>query len=116
MGQRYLRTDTVTVHAPSLFVPPRPAAPDREPGLYRFLIAARTNALQIWSRSAYEQDAQVSSALGRTRLLINAPDAIHRVLVENTGNYGRTAATIRILRDRKSTRLNSSHSQTSYAV
>ncbi len=88
----------MNVHAPSLFVPPRPAAPDREPGLYRFLIAARTNALQIWSRSAYEQDAQVSSALGRTRLLINAPDAIHRVLVENTGNYGRTAATIRILR------------------
>jgi cytochrome P450 len=88
----------VNVHAPSFFVPPRPAAPAEELGLYRFLIAVRTNALQIWSRSAYEQDVLVGSALGRTRLLINAPEAIHRVLVENTANYCRTSATIRILR------------------
>src|SRR6266436_8082423 len=85
----------VNVHAPSLFVPPRPAAPASELGLYRFLIAVRTNALQIWSKSAYEQDVVVGSALGRTRLLINAPDAIHRVLVDNTANYCRTSATIR---------------------
>ena len=88
----------MNVQAPSLFVPPRPAAPIEEPGLYRFLIAVRTNALQIWSESAYEQDVVVGSALGRTRLLINAPDAIHRVLVDNTANYCRTSATIRILR------------------
>jgi cytochrome P450 len=87
----------VNIHAPSLFVPPRPAAPTRELGLYRFLVAVRTNALQIWSKSAYEQDAVAGATLGRTRLLINAPDAIHRVLVENTANYCRTAATIRIL-------------------
>jgi cytochrome P450 len=91
-------THAVNVRAPSLFVPPRPAAPPEELGLYRFLVAARTNALQIWSKSAYEQDVVVGSALGRTRLLINAPDAIHRVLVENTANYCRTSATIRILR------------------
>jgi cytochrome P450 len=88
----------VNVHAPSLFVPPRPAAPAKELGLYRFLIAMRTNALQIWPKSAYEQDALAGSTLGRTRLLINAPDAIHRVLVENAANYCRTSATIRILR------------------
>jgi cytochrome P450 len=88
----------VNVQAPSLFVPPRPAAPIEELGLYRFLIAVRTNALQIWSKSAYEQDALVGSSLGRTRLLINAPDAIHRVLVDNAANYCRTSATIRILR------------------
>src|SRR6266446_5052789 len=93
-----LGRDAVNVHAPSLFVPPRPAAPTGELGLYRFLIAVRTNALQIWSKSAYEQDVVVGSALGRTRLLINAPDAIHRVLVDNTANYCRTSATIRILR------------------
>ena len=88
----------MNVHAPSLFVPPRPAAPTKELGFYRFLIAMRTNALQIWPKAAYEQDALVGSTLGRTRLLINAPDAIHRVLVENTANYCRTSATIRILR------------------
>jgi unspecific monooxygenase len=40
----------------------------------------------------------VNRRLGRTRILINAPDAIHRVLVENSSNYGRTAASTRILR------------------
>ena len=88
----------MNVHAPPFFVPPRPAAPAEELGLYRFLIAVRTNALQIWPKAAYEQDILVGSAFGRKRLLINAPDAIHRVLVENTANYCRTAATIRILR------------------
>src|ERR1700719_3608057 len=88
----------MNVHAPPFFIPPRPAAPAEELGLYRFLVAVRTNALQIWSKSAYEEDVLVGSAFGRTRLLINAPDAIHRVLVENTANYCRTSATIRILR------------------
>src|SRR3984893_1259964 len=88
----------MNVHAPSFFVPPRPAAPSEELGLYRFLVAVRTNALQIWPKSAYEQDVLVGSAFGRRRLLINAPDAIHRVLVENTANYCRSSATIRILR------------------
>jgi cytochrome P450 len=98
VGNVNFRRGTVNVHAPSLFVPPRPAAPTAELGLYRFLIAVRTNALQIWSESAYERDVVVGSALRRTRLLINAPDAIHRVLVDNTANYCRTSATIRILR------------------
>ena len=89
---------SMNVHAPPLFVPPRPAPPDQDLGLFRFLVEVRTNALRIWPKAAYEQDILIGSALGRTRLLINAPDAIHRVLVENTANYCRTAATIRILR------------------
>src|SRR5215468_300210 len=88
----------MNVHAPSFFVPPRPEAPSEELGLYRFFVAVRTNALQIWPKSAYEQGVVVRSALGRTRILINAPDTIHRVLVENAANYCRTSATIRILR------------------
>jgi cytochrome P450 len=97
-GQQQLQAGTVNAHAPSFFVPPRPAVPADELGLYRFLIAVRTNALQIWPKSAYEQDVVSGSALGRARFLINAPDAIHHVLVENTANYRRTSATIRILR------------------
>jgi unspecific monooxygenase len=88
----------MNVHARGFFVPPRPAAPSEELGFYRFLVAVRTNALQIWPKSAYEEDVLIGSAFGRPRLLINAPEAIHRVLVENTANYCRTSATIRILR------------------
>jgi cytochrome P450 len=97
-GQQQLRAGIVNLHAPPFFVPPRPAVPADELSFWRFLIAVRTNALQIWPKSAYERDILVGSAVGRTRLLINAPDAIHHVLVDNTANYRRTSATVRILR------------------
>ncbi len=78
--------------------PPTPPIPGADPGLRGFLRAARTNALGLWPAAAYEQDAHVTRFLGRTTLLLNAPDAIHRVLVANPGNYRRSPASIRILR------------------
>ena len=75
-----------------LYTPPRPVYLADRPGLRQFLRAARTNALLIWPEAAYERDIVVNRMLGRTQLLINAPDAIHRVLVENPGNYRRTPA------------------------
>jgi cytochrome P450 len=90
----------MNVHAAPFFVPPRPEPPDEELSLFRFFAAMRTNAIGIWPKAAYERDAVVGHGLltGRKRVLINAADAIHRVLVENTANYERTAATVRILR------------------
>ena len=80
------------------YTPPRPMYPAERPGLRQFLRASRTNALLIWPNDAYERDVLVNRLLGRTRMLINTPEAIHRVLVENPGNYRRTPAAIRILR------------------
>ena len=90
----------MNVHAPPHFVPPRPEPPAEELGLLQFVRAMRTNAIRIWPKAAYEQDALVGRAVvtGRTRVLINTAEAIHRVLVENTANYHRTALTYRILR------------------
>jgi cytochrome P450 len=89
------RRSIVTV--PRYFVPPRPTVPDHGPGLYGLIVALRTNALGIWPRDAYTKDVVVRSMLGRKRFLLNAPDAIHHVLVENIANYRRTPAVIRIL-------------------
>lgn len=75
--------------AQALFVPPHPDIPTEDFGWYRFYKAVRSNALQIWPRAAYTQDIVVGSIFGRQRLLINSPDAIRRVLVDNTANYGR---------------------------
>ena len=52
----------------------------------------------IWPDAAYENDVSIRRGLGRTQMLINRPEAIHRVLVENAGNYRRTPLSIRILR------------------
>ena len=80
------------------YTPPIPPIPAASPGLHAFLRAARTNALLLWPRAAYQEDAHATSFLGRTTLLLNAPEAIRQVLVDNPGNYRRSPASIRILR------------------
>ncbi|MBN9510785.1 MAG: cytochrome P450 [Alphaproteobacteria bacterium] len=79
------------------FVPPRPPVAAAGPSLPGFLAAVRSNALGMWGAEAYEQDVVVGRAFGRPMLLLNAPAAIHHVLVENPGGYRRTPASIRIL-------------------
>jgi cytochrome P450 len=78
--------------------PPVPAVSETALSLRGFLRAVRTNALTMWPASAYRQDTTVRSFFGRMNVLLNAPDAIHHVLVGNPGNYRRSPASIRILR------------------
>ena len=78
--------------------PPVPAPPEAPLPLRAFLRAIRTNTLTIWPQFAYRQDITVREFLGRTNVLLNAPDAIHHVLVGNPANYRRSPASIRILR------------------
>ncbi|MDE2580351.1 MAG: cytochrome P450 [Rhodospirillales bacterium] len=80
------------------YAPPTPPIRRTDPGLRGFLRAARSNVLGLWPDQAYEQDVYATRFLGRTTLLLNAPDAIRRVLVDNPGNYRRSPASIRILR------------------
>ena len=86
----------MTVEA--IVAPPHPPIPTEELPFFRFLRAIRTNALTMWTEAAYQEDVLVRRVLGRTNMLLNAPDAIHRVLVDNPANYRRTPASIRILR------------------
>jgi cytochrome P450 len=87
--------DTVA-HGP--FVPPVPRPPAAPLPIRRFLRAIRENALTMWPEAAYREDLMVRRMLGRENVLLNAPDAIHHVLIDNHANYRRSPATIRILR------------------
>jgi len=82
----------------NVFIPPHPPIPARELTFFSFLRAIRTNALGMWTERAYQEDVLVRRVLGHSQMLINVPDAIHRVLVENHANYRRSPASIRILR------------------
>src|SRR3954453_3202871 len=84
--------DTQLLHPPA---PPRPTAPLP---LSAFLRVVRTNAISMWPEAAYEQDSLVGGIAGRRSILVNAPDAIHHILVGNPGNFRRTPATVRNLR------------------
>jgi unspecific monooxygenase len=83
---------------PSPLIPARPPIPPDALSFFALLRAIRTNALTMWPEAAYTDDMLVRGFLGGTSVLLNMPDAIHRVLVENAGNYRRSPASIRILR------------------
>jgi len=84
--------------AAALITPPRVPAPERPLSIPGFLRAMRVNALTMWPDSAYDDEVQFRSLFGRPYVLINAPEAIHHVLVDNPENYTRSPASIRILR------------------
>ncbi len=79
------------------FVPPRPAPPAEPPGLPAFLAAIRTNAIGVWGPEAYEREWVTGRAIRRPWILLNAPEAIQHVLVDQRTAYRRTPASIRIL-------------------
>jgi cytochrome P450 len=84
--------------AATAFIPPRPEPPAAPLPFFAYLRALRCNVLRIWPEAAYEQDMVRRSLLGRPELLVNHPDVIRHVLIDNAENYQRTRATMRILR------------------
>jgi cytochrome P450 len=79
-------------------VPPAPDPAPDDLSLRQIVATIRSNHLRVWSKRAYHEDLVHSRTLGRTSLLLNRPDAIRHVLVDQHENYTRTPATLRILR------------------
>jgi cytochrome P450 len=81
-------------NAEALASPP-PATEVPSLGLVR---SVHENALGFFPPQAFEVDVFRRRFLGREQIILNRPDGIHRILVENPENYRRTALSIRILR------------------
>src|SRR6478672_2524896 len=88
--------DVPTTHQP-LVPPSPPRAPDDMTAFGRML-AMRVNPIETWGRRAYEEDVVQGRFVGRSSFILNKPDAIKHVLVDNYENYSRTPAGIRVLR------------------
>ena len=58
----------------------------------------RDNALDLFPPQAFEEDVVFREFFGRRQIIISRPASIQQILVDNPGNYRRTAAGIRILR------------------
>ena len=80
-------------------VPPHPPrAPENMTALQR-LAAMRESAIGTWGQRAYEDDIiRGRFFFLRGSFILNAPDAIRHVLVDNYENYSRTPAGLRVLR------------------
>src|SRR6195256_1580563 len=79
-------------------VPPSPPrAPDTMTAFGR-MMAMRESAIGTWGQRAYEEDIIEGRFFGRGSFILNTPDAIRHVLVDNYENYVRTPAAIRVCR------------------
>src|SRR5579871_5499928 len=79
-------------------VPPMlPRAPDDLSTLRRMRLLG-VNPIATWGQRAYEEDVIQGRFFGRSSFILNRPDAIKHVLVDNYENYTRTPTGLRVLR------------------
>jgi cytochrome P450 len=79
-------------------IPPSPPRADENMTALRRLTALRESAIGTWGQRAYEEDVVQGRFFLRSSFILNTPDAIRHVLVDNYENYSRTPAGIRVLR------------------
>src|SRR3978361_723390 len=79
-------------------VPPTPPRAPDNMSVFGRVMAVPNNAIGSWGHRSYEEDVIRSRFLGRTNFILNAPDSIRHVLVDNYENYVRTPFAIRVLR------------------
>lgn len=91
----------MTLLAPALpgpVLPPMPVPRERDLTFLQQLRAFRQDVIGTWPRRAYEEMVVERPLFGRRTLLLNVPEAVRHVLVDATGRYSRTPATLRLLR------------------
>lgn len=84
--------------APQPLVPPSPPRASATMTAFGRMAAMRRSVIASWGQRAYEEDIVQGHLFGRGSFILNTPDAIRHVLVDNFENYTRTPAGIRVLR------------------
>jgi cytochrome P450 len=79
-------------------VPPQPPRAMEDLTFLRRMSMMRVSAIATWAQRAYEEDIIRGRFFGRSSFILNTPDAIRHVLVDNYENYTRTPTGLRVLR------------------
>jgi cytochrome P450 len=79
-------------------VPPSPPRAPETMSFFGRLTAMRESMIGTWGQRAYEEDIIQGRFFGHSSFILNTPDAIRHVLVDNYENYTRTPAGFRVLR------------------
>jgi unspecific monooxygenase len=79
-------------------VPPQPPRAPEGLGFLKRMRMMRDSAIATWAQSAYEEGVIQGKFFGRSSFILNTPDAIKHVLVDNYENYTRTPIGFRVLR------------------
>jgi len=88
--------DVPVAHGP--LVPPAPPRAPESMGALKRMRVMRDSAIATWGQAAYEEDVLQGRFFGRSSFILNTPDAIKHVLVDNYENYTRTPTGFRVLR------------------
>jgi cytochrome P450 len=78
-------------------VDPAHGIASQRPSSRGFARSLRDNAIGMFPPQAFDEEAVFRKVLGRRQIIMNRPAGIQHILVDNPGNYRRTAAGIRIL-------------------
>jgi cytochrome P450 len=79
-------------------VPPMPLRASETMNVFGRMAAMRRSTIETWGQRAYEEDIIQGRFFGRNSFILNTPEAIRHVLVDNYENYTRTPVGIRVLR------------------
>ena len=79
-------------------VPPSPPRASETMTAFGRMAVMRESVIATWGQRAYEEDIIRGRFFGRSSFILNTPDSIRHVLVDNYENYVRTPAGIRVLR------------------
>ena len=79
-------------------VPPSPPRASADMTALGRMAAMRRSAIATWGPRAYQDDVVQGRFFGHSSFILNTPDAIRHVLVDNYENYTRTPPGIRVLR------------------
>jgi unspecific monooxygenase len=88
--------DPPITHPP--LVPPSPPRASDTMTAFGRMATMRESVIATWGQRAYEEDIVRGRFFGRSSFILNTPDSIRHVLVDNYENYTRTPAGIRVLR------------------
>jgi cytochrome P450 len=89
---------TLDIPARAPLVPPSPPRAPESMGPFGRMALMRRSAIDTWGQRAYEDDLVKGRFFGHASFILNAPDDIRHVLVDNYENYTRTSVGIRVLR------------------
>src|ERR1700761_6149385 len=79
-------------------IPPSPPRAPESMTAFKRLAAMRESAIGTWGQRAYEEDILRGRFFLHSSFILNTPDAIRHVLVDNYENYSRTPTGFRVLR------------------
>lgn len=75
------------VDSPGLFEPPAPVPRPYPPSKLEIIRTVLRNPLELWGVPSYTLPWIETRFFGRTTVIVNDPDLIRHVLVDNAGNY-----------------------------